>query len=84
MDRKTEVAARAPLVKGDLEATKPPSTRELEILSMIADGRSTEETASALALSRHTVKKHVDSVLRKLKANNRTHAVAQAIRKGLI
>ncbi len=84
MDRKTKVATRAPRVKRDKRTAESLSTREREILSLIADGRSTKETAFALAISFNTVKKHMDSVLRKLEARNRTHAVAQAIRKGLI
>lgn len=58
--------------------------RELQILTLIAGGRSNKWIAHELAISEDTVKGHVSSVLSKLNANDRTHAVTLAIRRGAI
>lgn len=50
------------------------STREREILSLIADGHTDAEIARALCLSVFTVQNHVKNILHKLEARNRTHA----------
>lgn len=57
------------------------STRELDILHLVAEGRSNREIASALCLSIHTVKNHVHNIIRKLKVKNRAEAVDFAYRK---
>jgi DNA-binding NarL/FixJ family response regulator len=59
------------------------SRRELEVLSLIAEGRSTREIAAALWVTEETVKSHVSRVLRRLQARTRAHAVAIAYRDGL-
>ena len=58
--------------------------RELEVLAMLAAGRSNQAVASQLVVSLDTVKKHVSHVLTKLGASNRTEAVARARQLGLI
>jgi DNA-binding NarL/FixJ family response regulator len=60
------------------------SERELEILQRVATGTSNREIASALALSEATVKSHMKNVMAKLGANDRTHAVMIAIKRGFI
>lgn len=60
------------------------SARELEVLTLIARGRSNEEIARALFISPHTVKNHVSSIYRKLRLNDRTRAALAAIRMGLV
>lgn len=60
------------------------STREIEVLRRVAVGRSNKEIGSELGLSEDTVKGHVRSVMDKLSANNRTHAVGIAIDRGII
>jgi len=60
------------------------TVREVEVLQHLAHGRSNEETARALFLSVETIKTYVRHVLEKLDAKNRTHAVAIALRRGLI
>ena len=57
---------------------------ETEILQYIARGNETNEIASALGLKRRTVKSHINRIMRKLGAKNRAHAVALALRSGLI
>jgi LuxR family transcriptional regulator, maltose regulon positive regulatory protein len=58
--------------------------RELEILAMLAAGRSNQNIASHLVISLDTVKKHVSHLLGKLGARNRTEAVARGRELGLI
>ena len=58
--------------------------REREVLALLADGASTDAIAAALYLSPPTVKTHVRNVLVKLRARNRTHAVAIGIKRGII
>ena len=57
--------------------------RELQILSHLALGLSNREISSSLGISLETVKEHVQNVLRKLKANDRTEAAVWALRKGV-
>ncbi len=58
--------------------------REVEVLRLGADGATSEEIATALHLTEHTVKSHLKRIQGKLGARNRTHAVAMALRSGLI
>ncbi len=60
------------------------SRRELECLKCAADGRTSEEIAEKLRLSVHTANQYLASVAQKLNANGRMHAVAKALRAGLI
>jgi two-component system NarL family response regulator len=61
-----------------------PSARELDVLALIAKGRSNKEIATELGVSDETVKTHVSNVMQKLKAQDRAHAVTEAIRLGWI
>jgi LuxR family maltose regulon positive regulatory protein len=63
---------------------EPLSARELEVLSLLADGRSNQAIASELVISLDTVKRHVSHVLDKLGAANRTQAVGRARDLGLL
>ena len=60
------------------------SVREIEVLQLIANGLGNREIARTLYVSEETVKTHVQRLLRKLSATSRAHAVAIAIRDGLI
>lgn len=60
------------------------TARELQVVALMAAGGSNKAIASTLAVSEDTVKAHVSSILRKLHANDRTHAVTLAIRRGAI
>jgi DNA-binding NarL/FixJ family response regulator len=62
----------------------PLTAREREILELIADGANNRRIAVRLAISRHTVKFHVASILAKLNATSRAEAVALALRAGLL
>jgi len=60
------------------------SLREKEILLCLANGKSTVDVALFLEVSERTVKFHIDNVMKKLNALNRTHATAIAIREKII
>jgi DNA-binding CsgD family transcriptional regulator len=60
------------------------SRRELECLSLTADGQTSEEIAARLGLSVHTANQYLTNSTQKLNAVNRMHAVAKALRMGLI
>ena len=62
----------------------PLTARELEVLARLADGLSNKAIASRLNISDETVKFHLSAIFGKLGASNRTDAVRQALRKGLI
>ena len=62
----------------------PLSPREVQTLNCIAQGNSNKGIGRILGISEQTVKNHVSSILRKLVANDRTHAVVIALRQGLI
>ena len=58
--------------------------RELQILACVAAGNSNKIVADKLSIAEETVKSHMRSILAKLNANDRTHAVTIAIKRGLI
>jgi DNA-binding NarL/FixJ family response regulator len=58
--------------------------RELEVLKRVAGGTSNKEIANSLGLTEPTVKSHIKNVMAKLGANDRTHAVMIAIKRGLM
>ena len=58
--------------------------RETEILQLIARGLSNRAAAETLGLSRATVRTHLEHIYAKLDVSNRTEAVTEAIRRGLI
>jgi DNA-binding CsgD family transcriptional regulator len=70
----------APPASGDI----PLTSRELEVLGLLAEGASNKVIASRLGISVHTAKFHVRSLLDKFDAVGRTDAVAHAARLGVI
>lgn len=61
-----------------------PSMREIEVLALVAEGNSNKQIGVRLFLSEETVKSHIRSLLSKLQAQNRAHAVALGYESGLI
>ena len=59
------------------------SVREIEVLKFVALGQSNKEIARSLGISEDTIKSHMKNVLTKLGANDRTHAVTEALRRGI-
>jgi two-component system, NarL family, response regulator YdfI len=60
------------------------TSRETDVLRMVAEGLVNKDIATRLGISEHTVKFHISSILDKLGASTRTEAVALGIRRGLI
>jgi len=60
------------------------TARELEVLTLLAEGMSNKAIARPLGISVHTAKFHVGALIDKLDAIGRTDAVAQAARRGVI
>jgi len=60
------------------------TTRELDVLKLVADGKSNKEIGSALDLAEITVKIHVGRILAKLEVNDRTQAAMTALRRGIL
>jgi DNA-binding NarL/FixJ family response regulator len=75
-----EVAARLAEYMGDDDLT----VRELEVLRLIRDGHRNKQIADLLTISENTVNFHVKNLMDKLRANDRTHAVTIALRRGLL
>ena len=70
----------------EVSGERPPqlSRRELEVLRGLASGATNAQIGQRLAISEHTVRNHVHSVMRKLGVANRTDAVATGLRRGLV
>ena len=60
------------------------STRELEVLRLIAAGNANKEIAAQLSIGEDTVKRHVTNILAKLRANDRTHDVTIGLKRGIL
>jgi two-component system NarL family response regulator len=60
------------------------SARELEVLNLLVEGKSNQEAAATLSISESTIKFHVNHILAKLNAADRTQAVITALRRGLV
>jgi LuxR family maltose regulon positive regulatory protein len=63
---------------------EPLSEREMEVLALIAAGKSNRQVAKDLFVAMSTVKTHVNNIHRKLDARNRTQAVSRARELGLL
>jgi two-component system, NarL family, response regulator YdfI len=70
--------------ESDLPPGEPLSDRESSVLALMAEGAGNKEIAARLAISEHTVKFHVSSILNKLGASTRTEAVTRGYKEGLI
>ena len=60
------------------------TVREIEVLRLIATGNANKEVGAKLSIGEDTVKRHVTNILGKLDANDRTHAVTIALKRGII
>ena len=63
---------------------EPLTVRELQVLALIARGQANKQIGAGLGLSEDTVKGHMRSIMDKLGANNRTHAVTIGIERGFL
>ena len=76
----TDVAGRVAEHLGQEDLTP----REVEVLEMIRDGNRNKQIADKLSISETTVNFHIKNIVDKLQANDRTHAVTIALRRGLL
>ena len=60
----------------------PITQRERAVLSLVAEGNSNKRIATHLGICERTVKSHLTSIMTKLRAFDRTHAVVTAVRQG--
>jgi DNA-binding NarL/FixJ family response regulator len=67
-----------------MRQTNALSPREVDVLRLIAGGNGNKAIASLLSITEETVKGHVKSILAKLAANDRTHAVTIGLKRGII
>jgi DNA-binding NarL/FixJ family response regulator len=72
------------LAPREMEGIEELSTRELEVLKLVASGNTDKEIAVALSLSIHTIKTHMRSILAKLQVSGRKEAARTARDKGLM
>lgn len=85
LDSGADAYILAPASPADAEPLVEPLTpRELQVLALVADGLANKAIASRLGVSDETVKFHLGSIFGKLGASNRTDAVRQALRLGLV
>ena len=93
-DSNLELVDRAELAEAVITLRKPArdydepvehlTTREHEVLALVADGLPNRDIALALAISEHTVKFHLASIFGKLGVSTRTEAVQRGLRLGVI
>ena len=77
LDRFSELSRRTP-------SGEELSGRELEILGLMAKGAANKEISAQLNIAQSTVKTHITNIFQKLGVNDRTEAVTQALKKGII
>jgi DNA-binding NarL/FixJ family response regulator len=68
----------------DHVSEEPLTVRELEVLRLIRDGHRNKQIADVLCIAETTVNFHVKNLVEKLHANDRTHALTLAVRRGLL
>ncbi len=72
------------LARGETPPADPLTSRELEVVKLIAEGHTSEEIATELVISGKTVERHRANVLAKLELRNRVELTRYAIRRGLV
>ena len=77
LDRFSQLSRRTP-------SGEELSERELEVLCLMAKGSANKEISAELKIAQSTVKTHITNIFQKLGVNDRTEAVTQAIKKGII
>lgn len=77
-------ASMLTVVEAEDPAEELLSSRQTEILQMIADGQSTKQVARELGITQKTVHNHLNAIYRRLDTQSLTHAVLSAVRLGII
>jgi DNA-binding NarL/FixJ family response regulator len=65
-------------------ANAPLTTREIEVLQLVASGCANKEISARLSVNEETIKTHIRNILAKLGADDRTHAVSLGLKRGII
>ncbi len=81
MSKVRETMARR---RSGIDEDMPLTNREVQVLRHVAMGLSNREIGKSLTISIETVKEHVQNILRKLEANDRTQAAVWAVKRGLV
>jgi ATP/maltotriose-dependent transcriptional regulator MalT len=84
IDRADAVLSLPPAKRDAETPVEALTSRELDVLTLVADGRSNRDIAAVLAISDHTVKFHLASIFGKLGVSTRTEAVQRGLRLGVI
>ena len=71
-------------ILGRSDGSEALTSRERDVLRELAQGKSNRDIADALTVGEETVKTHVTRLLAKLQAENRAHAIVQAVKKGVL
>jgi PAS domain S-box-containing protein len=75
---------RAPFLAANGQPVAGLTNRELEVLSLLAQGCSTDDIARSLSISPSTARNHIRNILQKLQVHSRLEAVVQAYKQGLV
>ena len=78
------ISARVAAALAEHVTAESLTCRELQVLAQVAEGRSNKAIANELGITVDTVKAHIKNILLKLGANDRTHAVTIALRRGIM
>ncbi|WP_404333165.1 response regulator [Mesobacillus maritimus] len=79
-----QILKEFPQNKAKSKEKVPLSTREIEVLQLVAKGLSNREISEALFISEHTVKSHLKNILSKLHLDNRVQLTSYAFKQGLV
>jgi DNA-binding NarL/FixJ family response regulator len=81
---RTDAAAKPPRAAASGAAVTALTPRERDVLTLVAQGLSNTDIAARLALSKHTVHRHLANILRKLGLSSRAAAAACGVRTGVV
>jgi DNA-binding NarL/FixJ family response regulator len=81
-ERRVQADVAAEIEKHTADA--PLTTREIEVLKLVASGHANKEISAHLSINEETTKTHIKNILAKLGAQDRTHAVSLALKRGII
>jgi DNA-binding CsgD family transcriptional regulator len=79
-----EAAGIVRAMRGDMISDTVLTTREREILELLADGLGNKQIAARLGISTNTVKTHLEVMFEKLDVSSRAEAVATSVKRGLL
>jgi len=81
-ERRVQADVAAEIAKHTADATL--TTREIEVLRLVASGLANKEISTRLEINEETTKTHIKNILAKLGAKDRTHAVSLGLKRGII